>query len=78
MRASLPASAYDIEIRIGGAGGTVATMRLELGGGTNPWLLASLAVAAVVLTAFAVPAVRRRLRQREGGVPRDGESHVDS
>ncbi len=78
MRASLPASAYDIEIRIGGAGGTVATMRLELGGSTNPWLLASLAVAALALTAFAVPLVRRRLRQRSRAFPPDGESHVDS
>ncbi len=87
MRASLPASAYDVEIRIGGAGGVTARTVLTLGGSSNPWLLASFAVAIGAVAAFAIPMARRRRRRRAaapGSRPGDtsetgetGDFHVD-
>jgi ferredoxin-type protein NapH len=74
MRATLPASTYEVEIRIGGADGVTARTRLELGGSDNFWLLASLAVAFAALAAFVIPLLRRRRRQRAAG---PGSSHAD-
>ncbi len=79
MRASLPASAYNVEIRIGGAGGVTARSVLTLGGSSNLWLLASLAVGFAAVAAFAIPMVRRRQRRRAAAPgSRPGESRVDA
>ena len=63
MRIALPAPVYDVDILIGGEGGTRATLQLPLRGGPDlAWLAATLAIVAAAALAIAFLFMRRRAR----------------
>ena len=64
LRASLSERAYDVEIRIGGPAGTVATTRLSLGGEVSLWAVAIAVVLALAVVAIGYRVLRRSLRHR--------------
>ena len=69
MRIALPAPVYDVVIRMGGEGGTRATLRLPLRSGPSlAGLAATLAVIAAAALAIAFLFMRRRARMARGAV----------